>query len=37
MMMDMDAGVLTGATLVKEFVMQCLAPLQAHTRPMWEF
>ena len=36
-MTDMEASALTGAMLVKEFLTQRLAPLQAHSRPMWEF
>jgi sugar phosphate isomerase/epimerase len=34
---DVDAGVLTGAMLIKEFLTQCLALLQAHSCPIWEF
>jgi hypothetical protein len=30
---DLDARVLTGGMLVKEFLTQRLAPLQSHTRP----
>jgi hypothetical protein len=37
MMTDMEASALTGAMLVKEFLTQRLAPLQVHSRPMWEF
>ena len=33
----LEAGKLTGAMIVKEFLTQHLAPLQAHSRPLWSF
>src|SRR5215216_1789117 len=34
---DPKAERLTGSMIVKEFLTQCLAPLQAHSRPLWRF
>jgi hypothetical protein len=34
---DLTTGKLTGALLAREFVRQRLAPLQAHSRPLWTF
>ena len=34
---DPKAEKLTGAMIVKEFLTQCLAPLQAHSHPLWSF
>ncbi|KAE8794757.1 hypothetical protein D1007_30479 [Hordeum vulgare] len=34
---DIGAKRLTGGMIVKEFLAQCLAPLQAHSRPLWEY
>ena len=31
-----DAG-LTGQMVARDFVQRCIAPLQAHTRPMWMY
>ena len=32
---NMKAAKLTGATLLREFLVQLVAPLQAHSRPLW--
>ena len=32
---DMKATKLTGATLLREFLAHRVAPLQAHSRPLW--
>jgi hypothetical protein len=37
MMAELMTGKLTGALLAREFVRQRLAPLQAHSRPLWTF
>ncbi|KAE8777545.1 hypothetical protein D1007_49656 [Hordeum vulgare] len=34
---DISAKRLTGGMIVKKFLAQCLAPLQAHSRPVWEY
>ena len=33
---DMGSEALTGAMIVREFLTQRLAPLEAHSRPMWD-
>ena len=33
---DLKSEKLTGAMIVKEFLMQHLAPLQDHSRPLWK-
>ena len=34
---DLKAEKLTGAMIVKEFLTHRLAPLHAHSRPLWRF
>ncbi|KAI5007464.1 hypothetical protein ZWY2020_051023 [Hordeum vulgare] len=34
---DISAKKLTGGMIVKEFLVQRLAPLHAHSRPLWEY
>ncbi|KAI5006806.1 hypothetical protein ZWY2020_034049 [Hordeum vulgare] len=34
---DISAKRLTGGMIVKEFLEQCLVPLEAHSRPLWEY
>ncbi|KAE8783855.1 hypothetical protein D1007_42603 [Hordeum vulgare] len=34
---DISANRLTDGMIVKEFLAQCLAPLQAHSRPLWDY
>ncbi|KAE8787876.1 hypothetical protein D1007_38200 [Hordeum vulgare] len=34
---DISAKKLVGGMIVKEFLAQLLAPLQAHSRPVWEY
>ncbi|KAE8820941.1 hypothetical protein D1007_00969 [Hordeum vulgare] len=34
---DISAKRLTGGMIVKEFLAQRLAPLQAHSSPLWEY
>ncbi|KAE8787523.1 hypothetical protein D1007_38522 [Hordeum vulgare] len=34
---DISAKRLTGGMIVKEFLAQRLVPLQAHSRPLWEY